>query len=424
LKLISTRSAWAFADQGVVSLGNFLTSLLLARQLRIAEYGTYVLILSSILIANSLHYALVTLPLVIKASSLSGSEQRKYATGSAWLTGVSSFLTIAIVMVSAVSLGRPRVVVIACLAAVAWQLQETMRRTLIAQLRYSTVIWGDTVSYLGQATILFAVAHARLLSIEFAFLAMAATSLLAALIQAIQVRLTSLSFSGLVSNAREFWTLARWLLPAALIGPLTSQAYPWILTWTHGRDHAANFQALINVLGVTHPLLLSVSALVIPAVAAAKGTSRCSNARRLAWSYTWQFEALVAPYLIILLIWPGAVLRLYYGASSPFLSLLTPLRLMAVTYFFAFPMTVWAAALCGVERVRAGFRVQVLGATTTAVIGVPACMLFGVSGAASVDAISRAVRAIVSYVELAPEREPPPKNGVTSDGNYPMEELR
>jgi Na+-driven multidrug efflux pump len=163
--------------------------------------------------------------------------------------------------------------------------------------------------------------------------------------------------------------------------------------------------ALINVLGVTHPLLLSISALVIPAVAAAKGADCFAHARRLAWSYTWQFEALVAPYLIILLIWPGAVLRLYYGASSPFLSLLTPLRLMAVTYFFAFPMTIWAAALCGVERVRAGFWVQVWGAATTAVIGVPACLLFGVSGAASVDAVSRVVRAIASYVELAPKGE-------------------
>jgi O-antigen/teichoic acid export membrane protein len=387
----------------VVSLGNFLTSLLLARRLPTSDYGTYVLILSSILIANSVHSALVALPLVVKASPGSNLEQRTYATGSLWFTGALSFLSALIVVASAASLGRPQAGLIACAAALAWQLQETLRRTLIAQCRYSTVIWGDAVSYLGQGAILFAVIHTRLLSIEFAFTAMAATSLLAAVIQAIQIRLTKVSLSGLVSNASEFWKLARWLLPGALIGPLNAQTYPWILTWTHGREYAASFQALTNVLGVTNPLLLSISALVIPAVAAAKGGARFAHARHVAWSYTWQFEALIAPYLLVLLIWPQMVLRVFYGAASPFRLLVMPLRLMVLVYAIAVPMMVWSAALCGVERVRASFRVQVWGAATTVVMGVPACMLFGLAGAVVVDCISRAIRSAVSYAELAPE---------------------
>jgi O-antigen/teichoic acid export membrane protein len=405
LKLFPKKGFWALADQGVVSIGNFGCNLLLARHLPAAEYGTFVLMLSAILIANSFHSAIIISPLVVKAAPASEDEQRRYATGSLLFTCVLSVLSVAVLMASALSLGAVRIGIIACLSAVAWQLQESMRRTLIAQRRYSAAIWGDGISYVGQAVAVFAIIHAGFLSVEKAFVALAVTSLLAAFVQALQVRVGTVSLPSLLSNAREFWTLSRWLLPAAVVGTLTTQAFPWILNWTQGRGHAASFQALINVLGITHPVLLSVSALVLPAVAAVKGARRFAEARRIAWSYTWQFEAMVAPYLIVLLIWPGAILRLFYGPLSPFASLTTPLRLMVITYAFAFPLMVWGAALTGVEKVREGFRVQLLGATTTVVIGFPACLFLGVSGAAVGDAVSRAVRTIASYLWLDPRKQ-------------------
>lgn len=400
MKLFPQKGFWALADQGVVSFGNFGCNLLLARKLPAAEYGTFVLMLSAVLIANNFHNAVVASPLVVKAAPASEDEQRQYATGSLWFTGAISFLSVVVLMVSALLLGCTRVGIFACFSAVAWQLQESMRRTLIAQRRYSAAIWGDAVSYLGQAIVVFSIIRAQMLSVEMAFLALAVTSLLAALVQATQVRVRRVSRSVLVSSAHEFWQLSRWLLPAFVMGSLTTQAFPWILNWTQGRAHAASFQALINVLGITHPLLWSVSALVVPAVAAVRGERQLAEARRVAWSYTWQFEALVAPYLMALLIWPHQILRLFYGSASPFILLVTPLRIMAITYAFAFPLMVWGAALTGVERVREGFRIQLLGATTTFVVGLPACLLLGVSGAAVGDAINRALQTAASYLCL------------------------
>src|SRR5688572_33477070 len=44
----SRRSVWALADQGVVSLGNCATSVLLARSLAVAEFGIFALLLEEI----------------------------------------------------------------------------------------------------------------------------------------------------------------------------------------------------------------------------------------------------------------------------------------------------------------------------------------------------------------------------------------
>src|SRR5829696_6106635 len=50
----SRRSVWALADQGIVSLGNCATNILLARSLAVAEFGIFALMLEAMLFLNSL----------------------------------------------------------------------------------------------------------------------------------------------------------------------------------------------------------------------------------------------------------------------------------------------------------------------------------------------------------------------------------
>src|SRR3954470_15837197 len=73
---------WALADQGVVSLGNFATTLLMARYLPASEFGIYSLLFSTILFLNSLHSALVTLPVLIRGAGMSSPELRLWASAA------------------------------------------------------------------------------------------------------------------------------------------------------------------------------------------------------------------------------------------------------------------------------------------------------------------------------------------------------
>ena len=77
---------WALTDQGAVSLGTFLTSVVLARSLPPAEYGIFALICGVIYFLNSLHSAVVTVPLIAKGACATESEIRGLAAGALVLT--------------------------------------------------------------------------------------------------------------------------------------------------------------------------------------------------------------------------------------------------------------------------------------------------------------------------------------------------
>jgi hypothetical protein len=76
---------WALADQGVVSLGTFLMSILLARHLAPAEYGIYALIFAAIFFFNGIHMSLVTYPLSVSGATVDTERLRHITNGSVGL---------------------------------------------------------------------------------------------------------------------------------------------------------------------------------------------------------------------------------------------------------------------------------------------------------------------------------------------------
>jgi O-antigen/teichoic acid export membrane protein len=60
---------WAIADQGVVSLGNFLTTIILARTVSPQEYGVWTVTYGLILFLNVLPASLITYPLIVRLAS-------------------------------------------------------------------------------------------------------------------------------------------------------------------------------------------------------------------------------------------------------------------------------------------------------------------------------------------------------------------
>ena len=66
---MTSNSFWAIADQGIASAGNFATTLLLARALAPAEFGTFVLLNSACLVVLGFQGNLVSTPLVVLGAS-------------------------------------------------------------------------------------------------------------------------------------------------------------------------------------------------------------------------------------------------------------------------------------------------------------------------------------------------------------------
>src|SRR5688572_4382592 len=184
--VLGGRAVWALADQAVISAGNFVTNILLARHLAPAVYGAWWWVFNVLLFLNSLHAALVSYPLTLKAAvepeSNLGGRARRAMSLTLLLTPL---MALGLVVVSART-GRWSVLPFALAALLAWQLQETLRRAMMARLRHRDALPGDFLSYWGQVAGVFVLARTGRLAPETAFIAVAASSALATLVQAVQ----------------------------------------------------------------------------------------------------------------------------------------------------------------------------------------------------------------------------------------------
>jgi O-antigen/teichoic acid export membrane protein len=187
----------------------------------------------------------------------------------------------------------------------------------------------------------------------------------------------------------------RWVLPANLLGSVIMQALVWTLALAQSPAGAANLQAVVNVVGVANPVMFGVANLIMPLMARERQSSRPGSTHRRSGLIIAQGGVLLLPYSLVLWIWPGRILELIYGRSSPYVALATPLRLLAVAYLLVYVVHVGNAALFGYERPQAVLAVQLAGVVALAVCGVPLTLIWGVTGAAVATIVVHAVRAAV-----------------------------
>jgi O-antigen/teichoic acid export membrane protein len=380
---------WSQVDQGVVSLGSFLLGLILARALPPAEYGVYALVWSALLFLRGFHTSLVTYPLSVDWAKTEPGKLNALVGGSLALTIALGLPLMAGAAVAAVIVGRPGLVPWAMGALLAGHFQETTRRALMAGLRHRATVLGDSVSYLGQVAGLWAVASSRRLSVEAAFAAMALTSLVAGFIQLRQLGAPAFETRVLRALAARWWELGRWLLLATLLSVFTIQVFPWTVGLVRGPAEAGQYQAAANLLGATHPVLFGLGNLLVPAVAQARVCGGLSASWRVARWYGLLGAVLLVPYLGVLWVWPGEVLRLVYGTGSPYMALETEVRLFALAYATIYIGQLAGALLLGLEQSRASFWVTAACAAASVVVGMPLAAGYGVDGALAGLVVSR-----------------------------------
>lgn len=370
----------SLADQGMVSLGNFLTQIILARRLAPGEYGIFALLFGVMFILNVSHWALVGYPLSVRGALSDESTLRRETANSLLLTSLLAIPLCSILIGTTFILKRPALALWIAVALLAWQLQETTRRGLMAHLRHSNAMFGDMLSYLGQSLALFVLAAAGHLSLTGAFATIAITSVLAVIVQAVQLGLALPRVREAISAIPSNWRAGKWALLAHATDACLLQTVPWVLAVSHGLEYAASFQAALNILNITNPVTFGVSNLVVPACLRSFQRGGLSEAWRVAQRYAeWGFLALL-PYFLLLLIWPGKILSSYYGMGSRYTNLVGSLRILVPAYLVAYPFTVLAAFFNGMRRPSLVFSSELAGVAVLA-MGIYLCWTFDLVGA-------------------------------------------
>jgi len=118
------RVNWALiggvADQGIVSLGNFALTVILARGLPAAGYGLFSVALSFILFFNTLHQALITYPLCVRSAGATPAETPRLLAVAVLLTPLAALVCAPALAGGLASVGHPGLAPLAFAALLAW----------------------------------------------------------------------------------------------------------------------------------------------------------------------------------------------------------------------------------------------------------------------------------------------------------------
>jgi O-antigen/teichoic acid export membrane protein len=386
-KLRESEAGWSLIDQAAVSGGNFLTTLVLARILSPVGYGTFSLLFLSLYAINTCHSSLVIYPLTLNVAA--GKESAfRHLNGVALLHTLALALPFAAVLAGVTFfLHRMDIWPFLALAMVGWQVQESARRTLLAGLRSRAAFLPDLLCYVGQGVILLALRSTNLVVI---FLVMAATSVLAAAWQFWVVRI-SISKALVMEPCRYAWKIGRFILAGNALNMATLQVPSWTLALLSGPLSVAGYQSLLNLVGVTNPIIFSVSNLLIPAIA--RGSLRGqAEARRTMYHYGARYGLLLLPCFLLLLMLPSHVMHLVYGAKSAYLPLAPLLRPFVLAFALQYLATVIGAYEGGMSRPKTYMWVQIAGTGVLVTVGILLIDVYGIQGAVIGMLLASAVR--------------------------------
>jgi O-antigen/teichoic acid export membrane protein len=378
------KSVWAFADQGVVSLGNFAVNILLARYLaeqgRLDEYGVFGFLFEIMLLVNGVHAALIVYPLTLRAANDDRATARRLMSACLALTFAALPVIGGVIGILAAILSADILVgVWAAAALFTWQAQETARKTLMAELRFRAALWGDAVSYVGQLICVVALAHNGRLSLLTTYQSMAVTSAIALALQAWQVGVVRVAFAEVKAVARDAWSLGRWVLwgnlSTLVFGALFASNF---LFWA-GKEMVGIAAGVNNLMRLANPLLIVMTSMIGPHAVRARATGMW-NAARVSFRLAGLGALLLTPYIAALVIFPRQAIRLAYGPDEPYLAYAYVLSINATQAFVAYCAAMASAFLNAVEETRAAFKGQVTYLLVMAVVGMPLTALYHFPG--------------------------------------------
>lgn len=385
---IADAGFWSLVDQSMVSAGSFLTAIMLARAVSPVDYGIYALLYAVMLFMYSLHAAVILYGLSLQGAVATEADSRLFAGRALTLTSWLGTFLGAIAGAVAILFHQFRLAPWVLLAFLFWQLQEATRRAMISRLRLRDVVWGDALSYLGQAGVIAYLFVAHRLTLTSTFFSMASTSALAWLLQVSQLKLGFEHLRGAARLIPSFWGVGRWALLAKLAEAVMGQTPLWLLA-LRGTVEVAAFQSLLNLARFTNPVMFAVGSVILPTVAGSR--SKPIEGWHATRRYCLLGARVLLPYLVVVLVFPTESLRLLYGARSAYGALGYDLRVLVFGSALGYTAHILTMYFFGLSRGDLVLRCEVTAATVAALAGFVLVTEAGVLGAAVTYDLTSAV---------------------------------
>jgi O-antigen/teichoic acid export membrane protein len=394
-------ASWTLVDQGVVSFGNFLLNLLLARTLSEHDYGEFALFLGAMFILRNIDYSLISYPLSLRLC-ITSAEERAGLLGNTLLLAAILALTLVAVMALGITLLKAdHIVLPACLCYLCWQAQETSRRCLLADFLYRAAVAGDGIAYVGQALLVALLARLDAITLPAALYIMSVTFGIGAMVHVAKLRYARPDLAEARPLAREYLAVGKWSLINYQLVLTRFQLFPWVLAALAGTTATASLQAGLNIANMMNPIIIGMGNAIPQVAAHAYRTGGTIAATRAASGYVLFGLGPMLLISAVAILMPQLLLRMAYGPSSPYLAMAIGLQLLAAAGLLDYIAEMVNKILLGVQAGRLASLVNVLAVGAAAVLAFALIGQLGVFGACLALLIANVVRATGAVIAIA-----------------------
>lgn len=369
-------------DQGIVSISNFLTGVLVARAVSPEDFGTYSLMFTGLIVLYGLQNALIVGParvLGVRASGVDASGyfasqlQLQFILGSILSTAVIVLLPAATSMTLSMS-----VTFSVCLFF--FQLQELIRIINLTRFTLVTLLLTDTLTHGLRIALLVSISLYGTLSPSIAVLTIAISCAIGA-IPHLKKKDRGLSKSvPLRETMSSNWEYGRWLLLETMAYTASTQVYLYFTAYWVDKQSAGALNAIQNLLNVVNILHIGIMSFAIPTA-----RNKLIEYGHGVWK-RWFLQvgiALTVSTTLIVLILSTLAKPLLSTLYSPFYgnyAYLVPV--LGLSYCLAAVNTVFGAAYYTARLPQVGLVARTATAVLTLTLAYPALQEWGVKGAA------------------------------------------
>jgi O-antigen/teichoic acid export membrane protein len=390
-------------DQAIISLTNFVASLILARNVSPTQFGVYGVGFILVHFYDAFQEGLIIQPLNTFGAALDFREFRGYASLSflfqvalVALAALSALLVGTVLVITGNDTAGPTVRALSWMV-ITWQLQEFLRRMFYTRGQLDRAIVNTTLtSIIRIGALVWLVANTRMTGISG--------------LNAIALGALAGVLLGLWQG-RKYWTrhlpparttlahdlkFGRWVSGGTVANWVTLELYPVLAAWITSFATAGAYRAIQNLVAPVHMLLRATDTFLVPRTAKQFVEDGHRSVHR-SMNLTYLFIGIpIVGLLVLVSVFAVPLLQLLYGDT--YVAYASGVPIMALFYFFWYLYWPLQVSFKAVRQTRPIFVANLLAMASMLTVGIALIFRYGLYGTLAGQALNALIVAVVLWL--------------------------
>lgn len=392
-------------DQALFTGTNFIITILLARWLPQEQYGAFSTIYNIFLLFGSVHTAMLGEPIMVFGSRHSGANIREYASVFGLIQFFITVIFSLLVIIAYLFLHNQSQLIAINLMGLALALpfilsQWFYRRFFYSQTQPHKAAWGSAIYLCVMLALLLTFRYTNHLTINSVWLLQGISGcvVVAYSLQIIKPKLQTSSLSSIKLIFQEIKAYSGWNLLATGLYWFSGQVIFLIVPIMLNLNSSANIAAAQNFYRPLHPLMQSITLLMLPSLARKYQSLSRQIIDKKFWSFSGIFAGGVLLYGVLVTLFSNNLTSLVY--QDKYINIQPLILFFGFSYFSQAVISMVIIVYKAINRVSKTVVIWGTTSIVTLISIIPLIRWGGESGAIITLAFSYFVGALLAIMQL------------------------